>query len=143
MATTARKQAARRTPSAATKKAPAKKAAKARPAAPRGNGPAAAAPAGPKRAQAAAKPPKLKLVRDSFTIPRDEYGVIDALKLRAAKLGRITKKSELLRAGLKLLAACGDAGLLGALEAVPPVKTGRPKSKRHGKDAADTDAARA
>jgi 3-oxoacyl-ACP reductase-like protein len=78
----------------------------------------------------AAKPPKLKLVRDSFTIPRDEYGVIDQLKLRAATLGRISKKSELLRAGLKALAQLADAALLRALEAVPSIKTGRPKAKR-------------
>jgi len=114
------------------RKAPAKKAAaKAPPAAAKANGASAAAEP--------AKPPKVKLVRDSFTIPRDEYAAIDALKLRAARLGRITKKSELLRAGLKLLAACKDAGLLGALDAVPQVKTGRPKGKRHGKDAADSE----
>jgi hypothetical protein len=71
-----------------------------------------------------------KLVRDSFTIPRDEYGVIEQLKLRAAKLGRISKKSELLRAGLKALAALADTPLLRALEVVPSVKTGRPKAKR-------------
>lgn len=76
---------------------------------------------------AATKPPKRKLVRDSFTIPRDEYGAIDALKLRLGKLGRIAKKSEVLRAGLKMLAALPDTSLLAALEAVPPLKTGRPK----------------
>ena len=114
------------------RKAPAKKAAaKAPPAAAKANGASAAAEP--------AKPSKVKLVRDSFTIPRDEYAAIDALKLRAARLGRITKKSELLRAGLKLLAACKDAGLLGALDAVPQVKTGRPNGKRHGKDAADAE----
>ena len=74
--------------------------------------------------------PKPKLVRDSFTIPRDEYVVIEQLKLRAAKLGRISKKSELLRAGLKALAALADTPLLRALEVVPSVKTGRPKAKR-------------
>jgi hypothetical protein len=47
----------------------------------------------------------------------------------------------LLRAGLTLLAACKDAGLLGALDAVPQVKTGRPKGKRHGKDSAESDPA--
>src|SRR5438552_97249 len=141
MATSTRKQAARRTSGATAKKTPAKKAPKkraARPAAARGNGATAPVSVAPReRAAQSPKPPKLKLVRDSFTIPRDEYGVIDALKLRAARLGRIAKKSELLRAGLKLLAACTDAGLLGALDAVPPVKTGRPKGKRHGKDTAD------
>jgi hypothetical protein len=86
-------------------------------------------------AQAAAKTRKPKLVRDSFTIPRDEYAAIDALKVRAARLGRIIKKSELLRAGLKALVASDDAALMGTLAVVPAIKTGRPKGKR-GKDGA-------
>ena len=72
------------------------------------------------------KPRKPKLVRDSFTIPKDEYEAIDTLKQRAAMLGRPSKKSELLRAGLKALAALGDAELLAALAVVPALKTGRP-----------------
>ncbi len=69
---------------------------------------------------------KPKLVRDSFTIPKPEYEAIAALKLRAATLGQTPKKSELLRAGLKALAAMGDAALVQCLKAVPSVKTGRP-----------------
>lgn len=72
------------------------------------------------------KPRKTKLVRDSFTIPKAEYAVIDALKERAAKAGRPAKKSELLRAGVKALAVMGDAAFLAALGAVPAIKTGRP-----------------
>lgn len=73
---------------------------------------------------------KPKLVRDSFTIPKAEYGVLADLKLRAAKLTRPTKKSELLRAGVKALSAMSDAAFLAALKAVPTIKTGRPaKSK--------------
>ena len=73
------------------------------------------------------KPKKPKLVRDSFTIPKAEYVVLDALKLRAAKLTRPAKKSELLRAGIKALAAFSDAAFLTALEQVPAIKTGRPR----------------
>jgi hypothetical protein len=131
---------AKKAPVKTAKTARAAKAAKPRAARPAARGNGAAAPQAAAPAHVDTRAPKVKLVRDSFTIPRDEYGVIDALKLRAAKLGRIAKKSELLRAGLKLLAACADAGLLGALEAVPPVKTGRPKGRRHGKDAADGNA---
>ncbi|MES2191658.1 MAG: hypothetical protein V4454_16180 [Pseudomonadota bacterium] len=72
------------------------------------------------------KAKKPKLVRDSFTIPKAEYVVLDALKLRAAKLTRPAKKSELLRAGIKALAALSDASFLTALEQVPAIKTGRP-----------------
>jgi hypothetical protein len=69
---------------------------------------------------------KPKLVRDSFTIPKPEYTVLEDLKQRAAKLGRPVKKSELLRAGIKALAAMADVGFLGAVQAVPAIKTGRP-----------------
>ena len=57
---------------------------------------------------AVAKPKKPKLVRDSFTIPKAEYAVLAVLKLRAGKLGHAAKKSELLRAGIKVLAGLGD-----------------------------------
>ena len=69
---------------------------------------------------------KPKMIRDSFTIPKPEYVVLDALKERAGKLARGVKKSELLRAGIKALAAMPDAAFLAALAAVPTIKTGRP-----------------
>ena len=77
----------------------------------------------------AAKPVKAKkpkLVRDSFTIPKAEYTVLDDLKQRAARLASPAKKSELLRAGIKALAAMPDAAFVAALGAVPAIKTGRP-----------------
>ncbi len=72
------------------------------------------------------KPKKDKLVRDSFTIPKSEYSVIDDLKQRVAKLGKPAKKSELLRAGIKALARMADTELTAALGQVPAIKTGRP-----------------
>lgn len=72
------------------------------------------------------KAKKVKLVRDSFTIPKPEYLILDNLKLRAADLKHPVKKSELLRAGIKALAAMTDEQLLLALKAVPMLKTGRP-----------------
>jgi hypothetical protein len=72
------------------------------------------------------KTKKMKLVRDSFTIPKPEYLILDNLKLRAADLKHPVKKSELLRAGIKALAAMTDINLLTALKAVPLLKTGRP-----------------
>lgn len=72
------------------------------------------------------KAKKVKLVRDSFTIPKPEYLILDNLKLRAADLKHPAKKSELLRAGIKALAAMTDTQLLLALKAVPMLKTGRP-----------------
>jgi hypothetical protein len=77
-------------------------------------------------AAAAARLPKHKLVRDSFTIPRPEYAALDALKHRLVLLARPSKKSEVLRAGIKLLVSLSDPALLAALAAVPSIKTGRP-----------------
>ena len=78
--------------------------------------------------KAVEKTKKPKLVRDSFTIPKAEYEVLEALKQRAAKLGQAPKKSELLRAGLKALEGMNDTSLLLSLAAVPAIKTGRPKA---------------
>jgi hypothetical protein len=73
-----------------------------------------------------AKDKKPKLVRDSFTFPKAEYEVLEAMKQRATKLKVTVKKTELLRAGIKSLAALGDAAFLSAIAAVPSLKTGRP-----------------
>ena len=89
----------------------------------------AAKPAPTKKAAAPAKPAKVKkpkLVRDSFTIPKDEYTALVELKQRCTKLAQPAKKSELLRAGIKALTALSDKALLAALKAVPSIKTGRP-----------------
>ena len=131
-----------RTPTRAPAKAaraPAKPKASAKPAAP---APAkAAAPVkarvkagvkAPAKALAKAegdKPRKPKMVRDSFTMPKGEYAVIDALKERAAQAGRPAKKSEVLRAGIQLLEGLPPAALLAALQALPAIKTGRPPAK--------------
>jgi hypothetical protein len=85
--------------------------------------PAAAESAPPKPAKAH----KPKLVRDSFTIPKDEYAVLEALKTRALGLGQHVRKSELLRAGIQALHAMGERAFLQAVGAVPTLKTGRPK----------------
>ncbi|HQR85546.1 MAG TPA: hypothetical protein PKY33_02250 [Limnohabitans sp.] len=88
------------------------------------------APAKPVKTVKPAKVKKPKLVRDSFTIPKDEYVVIDSLKIRAGKLGQAVKKSELLRAGVKALAAMSDIQFKAALSNVPTIKTGRPKGSK-------------
>ena len=89
-----------------------------------------AAKAAPQRPAAKApkadKPKKPKLVRDSFTIPKSEYAVLAELKQRSAKFGAPAKKSEVLRAGIKALAAMEDAAFAAVLGTVPALKTGRP-----------------
>jgi hypothetical protein len=81
---------------------------------------------GPAKASSPAKV-KQKLVRDSFTMPRGDFGLINILKERALTFRRPTKKSELLRAGLHALSSLPDAKLKLVLDGLVPLKTGRPK----------------
>src|SRR3990167_102313 len=67
------------------------------------------------------KTPKLKMERDSFTIPKTEYAQFAVLKDRLAKLGQPVKKSELLRAGIMHLTAMTVAALKAALSKVPAI----------------------
>ena len=114
---TARKKPAAKAPA---RTAPIARAAKAAAKKPKKAEPKAAAP------KAEDKPKKPKLVRDSFTIPKLEYGVIEILKQRAARLGRPAKKSEVLRAGVKALESMPDEAFLACITRVPSIKTGRP-----------------
>ena len=75
------------------------------------------------------KPEKVKMERDSFTMPKDEYAQLTLLKARLSSMGQPAKKSELLRAGIKLLAAMSDNTLKTTLAKIPVIKTGRPKKK--------------
>lgn len=138
-------------------KAPAKPAAKA-PAAKRAAGPAvkpAAKPAAKAAAKPAAKPAvrkpaakvatapkappatvetrekvrKTKLVRDSFTMPEQEYAVLGQVKKACLKAGFEIKKSELLRIGVALISEMDLATLRSVLAELPQLKTGRPKGE--------------
>ena len=72
------------------------------------------------------KDKKVKVVRDSFTIPKSELLQIGESKKRALALGVEIKKSELIRAGLQALTSMNDAAFKKALSNVPTIKTGRP-----------------
>jgi uncharacterized protein (DUF2126 family) len=84
------------------------------------------------KAPKADKPAKERkaLVRDSFTMPHHDFALIAALKARAMEAKRAAKKSELLRAGLNVLAGLSAAGLVLALDKLTPLKPGRPKKDR-------------
>lgn len=86
------------------------------------------------------KDKKPKLVRDSFTIPKEEYAAIESLKIRAMTMGLAIKKSELLRAGLMALTGLSDAKLKTTLVAVPTLKTGRPCAQASAELAAPAQA---
>lgn len=139
-ATKAAPKAAPRTAAKATPKAAAKPAAKpagasrakssatpvntARQAAARIAKPARGQAAADVRADAGALRPKL--VRDSFTMPEQEYAVLGAVKQACLKAGFEVKKSELLRIGVALLGQLDTAALRAVLGSLPQLKTGRP-----------------
>lgn len=74
----------------------------------------------------AEKPKKIKMVRDSFTMPENDYVQIAELKKKCLQAGVHIKKSELLRAGLLNLSKLTDAALIKSVEQVEKIKTGRP-----------------
>ncbi|MEO8598795.1 MAG: hypothetical protein ABI656_03090 [bacterium] len=99
--------------------------------------PAAAKPVAAKPV-AAAKPiavvkekaKKAKLVRDSFTMPEDEFAVLGKVKKASLKAGFEVKKSELLRIGVALVDQLSAAQLKIALASLVPLKAGRPKKDK-------------
>ena len=95
----------------------------------------AAAPAKPiqkpaaltKAEKKAAKPKKIKQVRDSFTMPENEYAVLAQVKKSCLKAGVEIKKSDLLRIGVSLIKNLKIAELKDILNSLTPLKVGRPK----------------
>lgn len=69
------------------------------------------------------------LVRDSFTMPEQEYAVLLEVKQACLRAGIDVKKSELLRIGVALLGQLDVATLQGVLTALPQLKTGRPPAQ--------------
>lgn len=69
---------------------------------------------------------KVKMVRDSYTMPENDYARLADLKKKCLKAGVHVKKSELLRAGLIVLAKLPIATLQKTVEQLEKIKTGRP-----------------
>ncbi len=88
--------------------------------------PPQASPAKPAKADKTVKDKKVKVIRDSFSIPKAELAQINEMKKRAMAMGVSVKKSELIRAGLLALTHMSDAGFKKTLASVPTIKTGRP-----------------
>jgi hypothetical protein len=88
---------------------------------------AIAAPVKSTRGKAAPAPAaRPHLVRDSFTMPEQEYAVLATVKQACLKAGFEVKKSELLRIGVALLGQLDTASLRAVLDSLPQLKTGRP-----------------
>jgi len=78
-------------------------------------------------AKKAEKAPKVKVVHDSFSMPKSEYRKIAEIKESCFKAGLQVKKSEVLRAGLKALGEMDGAQLKSVIAGLGKVKTGRSK----------------
>jgi hypothetical protein len=61
---------------------------------------------------------KVKMIRDSYSMPESDYTSLIALKKQCLAGGVAVKKSELLRAGLQSLAKLSNAALLAAVKPV-------------------------
>ncbi len=113
----AKKAVAKKAPA---KKAPAKKATAKKPAAKKSKVEAV-------EAAPAQKPKKVKLVRDSFTMPGHEYQVLQDIKKAALKAGVELKKSDLLRIGVSMLKNFSVTQLDKARATLTKLRAGRPK----------------
>ncbi len=81
------------------------------------------------RAVVPKKVSKGKVIRDSLTMPVEDYERLGALKKKCLTLGIAIKKSELLRAGLVTLQRLSNEDLTRVLALVEKIKTGRPAGK--------------
>lgn len=71
--------------------------------------------------------PKEEIVRANFTVLQSDIDLIDAIKKRCLLLGIETNKSELVRAGVSVLAKLSDSKLRDILASLPKPKIGRKK----------------
>jgi len=78
---------------------------------------------GSKGAPAPAPPPRA--VRDSFSMPEDEYATIAHIKKRLIKKEIAANKSQVVRMAFALLQRLGDKELVELFESLPEVKVGR------------------
>jgi hypothetical protein len=78
---------------------------------------------GGKSAPAVAPPPRA--VRDSFSMPEDEYAIIAHVKKRLIKKEIAANKSQVVRMAFALLKRLGDKELVELFESLPEVRAGR------------------
>lgn len=71
-----------------------------------------------------AKDPTL-VIRDTFSLPHDDYALIDELRQAAARQGIIATKSEMVRAGLRILRSMSAEEVGKAVLQLERLKPGR------------------
>ena len=71
-------------------------------------------------------PQKTSVIRDTFSMPSDDYARIEELRITANKEGRSsTSKSEVVRAGLQALGLLNGQQLVEALDRLEKLLPGR------------------
>ncbi len=71
--------------------------------------------------------PKEEVIRANFTVLQSDIDLIAEVKKRCLLLGIETNKSELVRAGISVLAKLSDTKLRETLAGLPKPKIGRKK----------------
>lgn len=69
--------------------------------------------------------PKPKAIRDTYSMLPSDFQLIVDIRQRLMRLGIEANKSEVVRGGLRALAAMSDAELSAAIEAVECLRRGR------------------
>lgn len=67
-----------------------------------------------------------KVIRDSFTLPTDDYELITTIRERCLDNRVTINKSEVIRAGLHALNQMTNEELVAVVESLTKIKTGRP-----------------
>ena len=67
-----------------------------------------------------------RVVRDSFTLPTDDYELITTIRERCLDSRVTINKSEVSRAGLHALNEMSNPELLAVVDSLTKIKTGRP-----------------
>jgi hypothetical protein len=89
----------------------------------------AAMEAGPGDARQPQAPEQQRVIRDSFTLPANDYAILAMLRERGLKSGVHATKSELVRAGLHMLLDADEGHFLAVIQRLEKVKTGRPPDR--------------
>lgn len=71
-----------------------------------------------------------KVIRDGFSIPQQDYRLIDEARSRLFQAGLVVTKSGILRAALHALYQLPIEDQLRLIQGLEPIKTGRPEGKR-------------
>jgi hypothetical protein len=71
--------------------------------------------------------PTTKTIRDTFTLPEDDYAIIKHCRKRFLKQEVNVTKSEIIRIGLKVLEQMSDEEVGESYGLIRKIKIGRPK----------------